>query len=136
MFFLLSSHLFDRSVMFLNDSWIIYSGLQAQISVSGQCPLKCCSFFVFFVPFHNISTFHFTNACMGGKASIYLEQRPANFSNQLISPCLVTQCCWRHSPLPFHKQHHAGVAGTTVFGGGRISSPPWGKMGPISEHRG
>ena len=72
-FFLLSSHLFDRPVMFLNDSWIIYSGLQAQISVSGQCPLKCCSCFVFFVSFHNISTFHFTNACMGGKASIYLE---------------------------------------------------------------
>ena len=63
-------------------------------------------------------------------------QRPANFSNQLISPCLVTQCCWRHSPLPFHKQHHTGVAGTTVFGGGRISSPPWGKMGPLSERRG
>ena len=63
-------------------------------------------------------------------------QRPANFSNQLISPCLVTQCCWRHSPLPFHKQHHTGVAGTTVVGGGRISSPPWGKMGPLSERRG
>lgn len=59
--------------------------------------------------------------CIGSVTSSRLRrsmvacQRPANLSHQSISPWLVTRCCWRHSPLLFHKQHHTGVAGTAVF---------------------